>query len=87
MEARHYLHETGVGTTVSFVASVTDADVVMADGKSLENVGVTPDTISLPTGAEMRSQLDPVLSKAAELVGVKLEPAKAGAMFPVKWKP
>jgi C-terminal processing protease CtpA/Prc len=87
MRARSYSHQVGVDTVVFFGDSVTDSDMVMTDGKSLERVGVTPDTVMLPTGAEMRSQLDPVLSKAAELVGVKLEPAKAGAMFPVKWKP
>jgi C-terminal processing protease CtpA/Prc len=87
MRSRGYDHQMGADTVVFYGASVTDADIVMTDGKSLENVGVTPDTISLPTGAEMRSLFDPVLSKAAELVGVKLEPAKAGAMFPVKWKP
>jgi C-terminal processing protease CtpA/Prc len=87
MRAHSYDHQVGVGTIVGYGDSVTDADIVMTDGKSLERVGVTPDTMMLPTAGEMRSQLDPVLSKAAELVGVKLEPAKAGAMFPVKWKP
>jgi C-terminal processing protease CtpA/Prc len=67
--------------------SITVADVIMTDGKSLEKVGVTPDETLLPTGADLAAQRDPVLSRAAALVGVKLEPEKAGTFFPKEWRP
>jgi C-terminal processing protease CtpA/Prc len=86
MEAKHYNHQTGVGRILYFGTSVTVADAIMSDGKSLERVGVTPDELLLPKGADMAAKRDPVLSRAAALVGVKLDPEKAGALFPPDWK-
>ncbi len=86
MRARGYSSQVGVNSVVFYGASITDADVVMTDGASLEHTGVTPDKLMLPTGADLRAQADPVLAYAASLAGVKLEPEKAGALFPVRWK-
>jgi C-terminal processing protease CtpA/Prc len=79
--------QTKFDTLVLYGASITRADLIMTDGKSLEKVGVTPDVLVLPTGADMAGGRDPVLAKAAELAGVKLDPAQAGKMFPFEWAP
>ncbi len=86
MRAQHYSHQVGLDIVAFYGASVTDADLVMTDGKSLEHVGVTPDTLMLPTPDDMAAKRDPVLAHAAELLGVKLTPEQAGQMFPVEWE-
>ncbi len=65
---------------------VTEADVIMPDGNSLEHVGVTPDEMVLPTAQELSAKLDPALARAAKIVGITLDPKKAGTLFPVVWK-
>jgi C-terminal processing protease CtpA/Prc len=88
MRARVYQHAVGVTTASFFGISVTDADVKMSDGKSLEHTGVTPDEIKFPTGADLASKSDPVLAYAAGLAGVSIDAAKAGKLFPpIKEKP
>ncbi len=86
MESRFFNHQIGVDTVAFYGVSITDADVIMSDGKSLEQTGVTPDEITLPTPADMAAKRDPVLAHAASLVGVKLDPEKAGTLFPVEWR-
>jgi len=85
MQSRYYPLKLGVEKSLYFGISATEADVVMNDGKSLENVGVVPDELMLPTPQEMSMHYDPVLSHAAALVGLKLDPKKAGELFPVEW--
>ncbi len=86
MQSRGYRHAMGEGSVVIYGASVTEADVIMADGKSLERLGVTPDELLLPTAADIAAQLDPVLAHAAAIAGFKLPPDKAGEMFPIEWR-
>ncbi len=86
MEAKRYSFALGEGNVTFYSASITDADIIMIDGASLEHIGVTPDKVLLPTGADLRDQLDPVLAYAASLAGVKIEPKEAGALFPIRWK-
>jgi C-terminal processing protease CtpA/Prc len=50
MEALRYQHFTGVDTRVYYGASITDADIIMADGKSLEHNGVSPDEVIFAVG-------------------------------------
>jgi carboxyl-terminal processing protease len=86
MTSRIFRHQIGTDTIIPYEASVTDSDLVMTDGKSLEKVGVTPDELVLPSGADLLANRDPVLSRAATLAGVALSPEKAGLLFPIKWK-
>ncbi|MBV9956903.1 MAG: PDZ domain-containing protein [Acidobacteria bacterium] len=86
MQARGVGHESGVDIVAFYGASITNADVIMTDGKSLEHVGVAPDEVILPTGTDMAAYRDPVLMRAAELAGFSLSPEEAGKLFPVEWK-
>lgn len=85
MEAKQYSYRSGYETEVFYGASITEFDLVMSDGKSLEHTGVTPDELVLPTGADLASGRDPVLSRAAARLGAKLSPEDAGKMFPYEW--
>jgi carboxyl-terminal processing protease len=86
MASRYYDHQTGVGQVLYFGNSITVADLIMTDGKSLEKTGVVPDEQLVPTGEDLAGKRDPVLAKAAEMLGVKLDPEKAGTFFPKEWR-
>lgn len=87
MRSSLYPHQIGIDIVVYYGVSVTDADLIMSDGKSLEGVGVAPDEILLPTAEDIRSQKDSVLSRAVAMAGGTLDPVEAGKLFPFKWKP
>ena len=87
MRSRLYSHQIGLETVVFYGVSVTDADLIMSDGQSLEGTGVSPDEVLLPTADDLRSQKDSVLSRAAAIAGGTLDAAEAGKLFPFKWKP
>ncbi|MGP8269633.1 MAG: S41 family peptidase [Terracidiphilus sp.] len=88
MEAEFYPHITD-GTTEDSIlvygAEVTDADIIMSDGLSLEHIGVEPDLKVLPTASDLASGRDPALAKAAELLNVAMSPEAAGKLFPYEW--
>jgi carboxyl-terminal processing protease len=86
MQARAYSHEVGTMNVVLYGASITNADVIMSDGKSVEHVGVTPDELMLPSAEDMAELRDPVLARAIELAGAKIDSLRAGALFPVEWR-
>jgi carboxyl-terminal processing protease len=87
MEARGFPYFQGDDVVIVYGFSVTDADLVMTDGKSLEHAGVTPDEVVLPTAADVVNERDPALVRAAALAGAALAPAQAGKLFPVEWRP
>lgn len=85
MEGKVHSYKMGTDTVVFYAALITDADIVMPDGKSLEYVGVTPDERILPTAADLAAQRDPVMARAAELFGVTLSAEQCGKLFPYEW--
>jgi C-terminal processing protease CtpA/Prc len=87
MRSRLYPHQIGLETVVFYGVSVTDADLIMSDGRSLEKIGVSPDEVLLPTPEDLASQRDSVLSRAVAMAGGTLDPTQAGKLFPFKWKP
>lgn len=87
MESRDYTEQSGMDVVLLFGVSITDADLIMEDGKSLEHVGVTPDEVVLPTAADLAVGRDPAMAHAAELVGQKMSPEDAGKLFPFEWPP
>ena len=86
MRSRVYPHQMGLDTVIVYGASVTDADIIMSDGVSLEGAGVTPNLVLLPGATNLQAHEDPVLSGAASLLGLKLDPGEAGKLFPFKWR-
>jgi C-terminal processing protease CtpA/Prc len=80
-EARFFPFSQGRDIILTYGVSITSADVLMADGGSLEGVGVTPDTVMLPTAGDLFAGRDPVLSHAARLAGASLDPLAAAKLF------
>lgn len=86
MEARIHPFVQGDPVALFYQFLVTDADIVMPDGRSLEGAGVVPDELLLPTGADLAAGRDPVLARAAALAGIELDARRAGGLFPFEWK-
>ena len=85
MEAKHYSYHTGFNVVAFFGASITEANLIMTDGNSLEHVGVIPDQLVLPSADDLASGRDPVITRAAEAFGFKVTPEEAGKFFPYQW--
>ena len=86
MTSRQFNSQVGLDIVVFFGVSIAVEDVIMSDGNSLEHRGVTPDQLRLPTAADLAAGKDVVLSYAASLEGVTLDPVEAGKLFPDKPK-
>jgi len=87
MQSRGHGESQGLDTVISYYFSVTDADVVMRDGKSLEHAGVTPTVLVIPNAEDLAAGRDVAMVRALELAGLGIDPVKAGELFPFKWKP
>lgn len=71
---------------VMFGVSVTNAEIIPSDGKSLEHVGVVPDELKLPIASDMAAKRDTVLSYAVSKAGAIISPERAFALFAIEWK-
>ena len=85
MQSRSYVNSIG-NDSIYYGSSITNADVIMSDGKSIEHVGVMPNARILPTGLDMAKGHDPVLSEAIKLLGGNVSPKEAGSLFKYKWR-
>ncbi|MCX6573646.1 MAG: S41 family peptidase [Candidatus Aminicenantes bacterium] len=85
MQSRVYPRQTAGEYVLLYGISITETDLIMGDGQSLEGKGVVPDEIVLPTGADLAGRLDPALARAAQKAGGQMSPAEAGAAFPFVW--
>lgn len=74
-------HAAGFTKYLGYGAAITIADVTMSDGSRLERVGVVPDRLVLPTGADMATGRDPQMATALEIVGMKLTPEQAARVI------
>lgn len=86
MQSRSIDREMGTNSIVMFAVSVTNADVLMSDNKSIEHIGVIPDEPIVPTGADLAAGRDPVMAKAVELSGGKISAEEAGSFYKYYWK-
>ena len=86
MQSKFFETNMGTQNVVSFGVSVTEADVIMSDGKSLEHTGVIPDEVILLTGSDLASGKDPIMARAVEILGGILSAEAAGKMSKYYWK-
>lgn len=82
MESRLWPHSIGAEIVVEYWLSVTDADIIMPDGARLENLGVVPDVIVLPSGKDLADGRDPALARAITLAGHAVDADAAGRLLP-----
>lgn len=68
-------------TITPYAMSVTVGDVIMNDGNRIEGVGVIPDVAIGPTGLALLNKADPVLARAATMLGAKLTAEQAGKFY------
>ena len=87
MESVQQGEQLGADTVIFYGLSITEWDLKMSDGQSLEHTGVSPDEVVLPTAGDIATGSDPVLARAAEILGVKITPQEAGKAFPYEWPP
>jgi carboxyl-terminal processing protease len=86
MQSRVYTRQTAGEYVLIYGISITETDLLMADGKSLEGEGVVPDETVLPTGADLAAGRDSALARAVLKAGGLLSPEEAGKAFPIVWQ-
>ncbi|MBI4851739.1 MAG: PDZ domain-containing protein [Acidobacteria bacterium] len=86
MISRRHRHQLGMDIVIFYGASVTELDLIMTDGKSLEHTGVVPDELLLPSANDLSLEKDPIMVRAVEILGKSISAEKAGTFFPIEWE-
>ena len=81
MGAVYYPRGVGGLKFLEFGLQITEQDILMPDEGRLENVGVTPEFIVLPTGADIAAKRDPQMVRALQLAGMHLTPEEAWKVY------
>lgn len=81
MTSQSFFHTLGMDVQMHYGVSVTVADTIMRDGKSLEKIGVIPDKYKLPSPMDLFNKKDIALAYALELSGVKISPEDASKLL------
>lgn len=74
-------HEDSLDSPVPYAMSVTNADLVMTDGKSLEGVGVEPDIVVLPISRDLSKQARSRTGQGCRLGGSARSLEEAGPLL------
>jgi carboxyl-terminal processing protease len=69
-KAQFFWRFISYGDRLPFGTEIATSRVVMEEGRELENRGVTPDELCVPTPADLRSEKDPCLDRALALASV-----------------
>jgi carboxyl-terminal processing protease len=83
-EGRLFPFAQGDKVLLPYAVAVTNAEILMKNGVSLEGEGVVPDFLVLPTPDDLAAGRDPALAHAAALAGLALDPSDAALVFPDK---
>jgi hypothetical protein len=75
-----YPHEVGFEKVMQYWMQVSVSDVLMSDGHRIEGVGVTPDSLVVPTGTDLAANRDVAMAKALSIVGVTRTPEQAALL-------
>lgn len=86
MQSQGIPMQMGVESIVPYAMSITNADVIMSDGVSLEHIGVTPQLEIIPAPTDIAAEHDKPLAAALQLLGHEISPEAAGKMFPFEWE-
>jgi len=81
MESRCYGLSAGSVFALLYGLCATSADLVLTDGTRLEKRGVIPDETVLPSGPDLATGRDPVLARALERLGHRINPVEAGRLL------
>ncbi len=82
MESKVFAHTIGQDIVFAFGASITIADLIMSDRRSLEKIGVSPDHFMIPGQLDLAAKRDVVMSAALQALGVEITPEAAYSFFP-----
>lgn len=82
-QARLFSHHMGTEIMIFYGVEIAVAKVILPDQEILENKGVTPDQICLPTSADLQDGKDPCLDRAVAIAHDLAKNSAGGKVTPV----